>query len=363
MDLVDWDLAASTARRLVRPGPVLTRVEAAGAVAQMRELAEEATASVSSYTGLVPDPSLRVSTAVVDRPTWAAGNVAGLRVTLGPVLETLTAKRAGHAKGPGAGAVAAVGRRVTGVEIGGVLAFLSTRVLGQYEVFLPAADGDGRLSLVAPNIVEVERRLAVNARDFRMWVCLHEQTHRLQFTAVPWLKPHLIGLVGEMAEAADLDPQALLGRLREAIRTRDLRDDERVGGPLAVLQTPRQREISRRVQSLMTLLEGHADLVMDAVGPEVVPTVATIRDRFEQRRRHRGSPLDRLLRRLLGLDAKMAQYRVGGQFCRDIVRLADPARLRGVFASPDTLPTAAELTDPASWLARTAGERSSQPAG
>lgn len=368
MEWVDWNLASATAQRLSRPGPALAVTEAADVVSELRALADQATAHVAGYTGLLPDPVLHTTTAVLDRRGWAASNVAGLAITLTPMLDSLGARRAEHSGHDATGGLAgAVARRVIAVEIGSLLAFLSSRVLGQYEVFVPPEIGDGRLALVAPNIVDNERRLGVDSRDFRMWVCLHEQTHRLQFTGVPWLKGHLTELIGRLAQAADLDPQALLARLGAAVRDGvqatvrgrlgDARPDRdaRPGGLLAILQGPEQRAVAAEAQAFMTLLEGHADHVMDAVGPAVVPSVAIIRERFEERRRRGRSPIDLLLRRLLGLDAKLAQYRVGGAFCRAVARAGGAEALAAVFASPASLPTAAELRDPSAWLTRVVG--------
>jgi coenzyme F420 biosynthesis associated uncharacterized protein len=206
---------------------------------------------------------------------------------------------------------------------------------------------------VAPNIVEVERKLGVDPHDFRLWVALHEQTHHLQFTGVPWMHGHLLSLVGKLAEAADIDPSQLVARLKEAAG--QLRGGgERPGGLLSVLQSPAQRELAAQAQAFMTVLEGHADYVMDAVGPEVVPTVAHIREQFEQRRRRTGSPVEALLRRLLGFDAKLAQYRVGGAFFRAVDEQAGRSAVAAVWSGPDALPTAEELKDPAAWLRRTA---------
>ena len=174
---------------------------------------------------------------------------------------------------------------------------------------------------MAPNIAHAEQTLGVVPRDFRLWVCLHEQTHRSQFTAVPWLRGHLEAEVGAFIEATDLDPEVLADRVRSAVTA--LRGAVRDRGPDApsvveALQTPAQRVVLDRLQALMTLLEGHADQVMDAVGPRVVPTVTDIRSRFDTRRSG-GSPIDRFVRRLLGLDLKMQQYKQGGAFVRTVV--------------------------------------------
>ncbi len=347
-DLVDWDLATATGRRLVRPGPALPQAAADEIVAQLRTLATEAEAHVAEYTQLTPAAEMAANSpvAVVDRNEWIRANVAGLRVMSGPLLRKLDSRRTGKVG-------AAASRRVSGLQVGGLLAFLSSKVLGQYEVFgspdeLPQG---GRLLLVAPNIADVEDRLGVPTRDFRLWVCLHEQTHRLQFTAVPWLRAHLEGELEAFAEVTDLDPTAMAARMRNAFGALRRRE---AGSLIELLQTPEQKAVLDRLQALMTLLEGHADQVMDAVGPAVVPSVELIRERFE-RRRSGGSPLDRVIRRLLGLDMKLQQYRQGGAFVRAVVARVGVRGFNTVWESPQTLPTRAELAAPDAWLTRVLG--------
>lgn len=344
-ELVDWDLATSTGRRLTRPGPALTPASAEAVVADLRVLAEEAEEHVVSYTKLEPTGP-RAPVSVVDRGDWIDANVAGLRVMSRPLLSKLEGKQSGKIAG-------AAGRRVSGVQVGGLLAYLSSKVLGQYEVFGPTQGGagGGRLLLVAPNIADVERRLDVAPRDFRLWVCLHEQTHRVQFTAVPWLRGHLESELAAFAEVTELDPSAMAARLRAAAGTLRKREGTSI---LELLQTPEQRVVLDRLQALMTLLEGHADQVMDAVGPGVVPSVKAIRDRFEKRR-DGGSPLDRVIRRLLGLDLKMQQYRQGGAFVRAVVERVGVGGFNTVWESPQTLPTRVELAAPEAWLTRVLG--------
>jgi coenzyme F420 biosynthesis associated uncharacterized protein len=348
-ELVDWDLALSTAQRLAGPGPRVERAEADAVVLDLRCLADEAGGHVERYTRLTPHGA-PPPVVVVDRNEWARSNVAGLRAVTRPLLGKLS-ERAGP------GWTTSVGRRLTGVQIGVALAYLSTKVLGQYEVFLPESDGTGRLSLVAPNIVEVERILGVHPTDFRMWVCLHEQTHRLQFAAVPWLRGHLEAEVHAFAEVTDLEPGEILRRAREgvaAVRGAVLRSGDRPTSLLEAIQTPEQRVVLNRLQALMTLLEGHADQVMDAVGPKVVPSVAEIRRRFEVRR-DAASPIERLVRRLLGLDMKLRQYRQGGAFVRAVVDDVGVEAFNRVWTSPETLPTLAEFADPPRWMDRVLG--------
>ena len=351
MQLVDWEFATATATRLVPPGPRLDLAEATATVEDLRRLATEAEQHVAAYTGL-PAGEEGVGFAVVDRPGWIKSNVVGFADLVEPLLDTVVSSRMKNV-GP---VMSVVGPRATALEVGGLLAYMATRVLGQFELFGPApADGTkgGRLTLVAPNIVEVERRLAVDAHDFRLWVCLHEVTHRTQFAAAPWLHEHVRSLLRDYLAASDLDPSALIRRLGQAVR--GAADTARGRSQLSLLelvQTPEQRAVLDRVTGLMSLLEGHADVVMDGVGPQVVPTVETIRGRFEQRRRS-GSPLDKAVRRILGLDMKLRQYAEGAAFVRAVLDEVGMQGLNRVWESAEQLPDAAEIRDPAAWLTRT----------
>ena len=342
---VDWDLAAATAATLGRSGPAVSYDEAAEVVADLRRLADEAAEHVLAYTQLRPrvdDPGVRV----VDRRDWAAANIAGLREVVNPLTDRLTG-----GKGPGALATA-VGGRLTGVQAGTVLAYLSGRVLGQYEVF---STDPGQLLLVAPNIVDVERRLDADPHDFRLWVCLHEVTHRTQFTAVPWLRAHFLGEVQAFVDASQLDREQMLDRLRHGVAALAdaVRNPQSRTSVLDLVQTPAQRKVLERLTALMTLLEGHAEFVMDGVGPAVVPSVDEIRGKFNQRR-EAANPLERVLRKLLGIEVKLRQYAEGRKFVHTVVERVGMAGFNKVWQSPLTLPRVSELTDPDAWVARVA---------
>ncbi|HZI96845.1 MAG TPA: zinc-dependent metalloprotease [Actinomycetales bacterium] len=354
--LVDWEFAARTAARLVRPGPTVSRDEAHTAVEQLRAFATEATAHVSATTGLHAPAGEGVL--VVDRAGWATANVDAFRTLLAPAVARAAERRD---RQPNAVA-AAIGSRVTGAEVGSLLAFLASRVLGQYDVFGEAdtaADGTvaGRLLLVAPNVLQAEREMDVDARDFRMWVCLHEETHRAQFMANPWLRGHMVERSRALVEDLLGEPGAVVDRLTAALRhLPDLvRSGEAAGtGLIELVQTPEQRRALAELTAVMSLLEGHADVVMDDVGPQVVPSVAEIRRKFTRRRAGRGA-LDQLLRRLLGLEAKMRQYADGAVFVRTVVDKVGMESFNAVWTSAETLPAPEEIADPGAWVRRVHG--------
>jgi coenzyme F420 biosynthesis associated uncharacterized protein len=355
VQLVDWRLAAATGARLVPPGPSISLAEAVATVESLRAAADKADEHVAAITGLDAAKDSAV-TVVVDRPTWIRANVEGFALLVDPIVDSLVEQKPAALPGPVLGAV---GSRAAGLEVGVLLSYLGTKVLGQFELLGPprsAADetAPGRLTLVAPNVIAAERTLGAAPEDFRLWVCLHEVTHRTQFAAAPWLHQHVQGLLREFVLAAELDAPALLTRLRDAVSGAKAAGRGRGEASLVeLIQTPGQRQALDRLTGLMSLLEGHADVVMDQVGPDVVPTVREIRAAFDLRRKT-ANPLSKLIRRLMGLEMKLKQYAEGAEFVRAVIAEIGMDGLNTVWTAPDRLPTGAEIRDPARWLARAA---------
>ncbi|MGB7450455.1 MAG: zinc-dependent metalloprotease, partial [Ornithinimicrobium sp.] len=241
---------------------------------------------------------------------------------------------------------------VSGAEVAGLLSWVSTKVLGQYDL---APQGTPRLLLVAPNIMAAERELEVDPRDFRLWVCMHEETHRVQFTAVPWLRHHIIDSARSLSTSMVPTPAELNDRLGALVAGLPavLRGQTDI---TTLLANPQQRAQLAQLTAVMSLLEGHADVVMDEVGPEVIPSVADIRAKFTERRQGAGL-VDVLLRRLLGMEAKMRQYRDGAVFVRAVIDRVGVDGFNQVWTGPDTLPQASEIADPDAWVARVHHER------
>ncbi|MGL5827688.1 MAG: zinc-dependent metalloprotease [Nocardioides sp.] len=385
---VDWDLAVSVGSRMAGDGPATNRDQAAAVVAELRAGASRSVGLVGEFTGL--DAGERIAPVlVVNRAGWIQANADGFARLLDPLVAKLLARSAeagatGAATPQAVGAESAdhaesahepsardssadsgaqragraVGAKVAGAQLGLMFGFLGSKVLGQFD---PFADPVGRLLLVAPNIVHVERELGAVPADFRLWVCLHEETHRVQFTAVPWMRGHIFAEMAALVDSLDSSSvfdeglKRVSAGLRERFRAGDSRPARSVpgsGGSLAeLLRSPEQAAILDRLTGVMSLLEGHADVVMDGVGPSVIGTVREIRARFDERRTGAGS-VDRLVRRLLGLDAKMAQYRDGAKFVRAVVAKVGMADFNAIWASPEQLPSTAEIHDPAAWITR-----------
>ena len=338
--VVDWGFAATTGARLARPGPATTQYTRRQAVAELAESSKKAELPVREVTGLHTDgpvPDARI----VDRPQWVRAAAESMRVMTGG-----TDGPSGLIRG-----------RLTGAETGAVLAFISSGILGQYDPFTVEDGVAGKLLLVYPNIIAVERQLRVLPSDFRLWVCLHEVTHRVQFTASPWLAGYMSGNLAVMTRDAGDGLGDIAGRLATFVRDRRSGEppppgEEGMLGLLRAMQGDEQRQSLDRLLVLGTLLEGHADHVMDAVGPAVVPSVEAIRRRFDERRRRKQPPLQRVIRALLGFDAKLSQYTRGKAFVDAVVSRVGMARFNTVWAGPDTLPLPAEIDEPQRWIDR-----------
>ena len=344
---VDWGFAKATGRLLVQAGPTVLPAQAAEVVASLRSAAERARGPVAETAQMHSEGGS--AAVIVDRPGWIDANVDSLQSMLEPVIKAMLAKRKTPA--PASPVMLGVGGKVTGAEVGALTAFLASRILGQYDL---APDGTPRLLLVAPNVLRTETELGVNEADFRLWICMHEETHRVQFTAVPWLRQHVIDSARHLSQDLVPDPEHLGEQIRQIAH--NVPNALRSGGNglTDIFATAQQRAEIAKVTAIMSLLEGHADVVMDDVGPAIVPSVEHIRAKFQQRRQD-VTGVDKILRRLLGLEAKMRQYRDGAVFVREVTAKVGTDGFNAVWTSPETLPLPEEIENPPAWVQRVHG--------
>jgi coenzyme F420 biosynthesis associated uncharacterized protein len=319
---------------------------------------------ITAYTGLEPSegvPALEL----VDRSRWIAANLTTMR----PLLEPLT-ERMGSGLGPLSGMARSASGALIGVQVGVLTGMLSQRVLGQYDIALLDPAPRPRLLLVAPNLAQAARNLAVDHEELVRWVTIHEITHALQFGGAPWLREHLASMLRELMDSMQIEVDKdgggglrdllALGELAgkpdiSAMREKvaDLLAKARGGELLRITLGEDRWRLVEQMQATMSLIEGHAEHVMDAVGADLLPSLPRLRAAMTRRRQMRPLPW-RVLERLLGLELKMRQYEVGKRFCDAVVREAGPAGLIPAWRSPEGLPSSAELEAPLSWLARTA---------
>lgn len=356
---VGWETAVRVATwvggRTSSPAPYrpdLLQAEFADVTAQAEEL-------VAACTGLrSADGPARGR--VTDRAGWVRANVAGFQRLLGPHLDRLDPASRLGGLGPMAtllsGPVSAVGRQASGTQMGLVLGWLSTRVLGQYDLLLTEDDPEDQdiVYYVGPNVVALERAHGFDPHQFRLWLALHEVTHRCQFTGIPWMRDHFVSLVNEGIGSLEPDPGHVADAVRRAAaEVRAGRSPLAEHGALGLVATPEQLEGLQRIQALMSLLEGHGDITMDRAGAEAVPDAATFAEVLRKRRTS-AHGLSRLLQQLLGIEAKLRQYQEGEQFIEAVEGVGGPDLLARAWDGPELLPTLDEIRHPLRWIERVA---------
>ena len=346
--MVDWNLARQVARFAARSD------EVPDLGVDLVALAPELQASVIDHTRLEPAEPIPAAE-IIGRGAWTEANLASLSLLLEPVAQRLDHRLEGA--GPFAGALRLATGMTLAAEVGLLTGYMSQRVLGQYELALLAPDSPPRLVFVATNLRLAVAELGVDREGFLRWVTIHELTHALQFGAVPWLRSHLGGLLHRYLKTVDVRIQrGSAGGLPSLPDPSELVERFRDGGLAALVQTREQRGLMDRMQAVMAVIEGHAEHVMDAVAPALVPHHEGMRAAMDGRRRRRSAP-ERILQRLLGMELKLRQYELGKSFCDSVVAEGGIETLNGVWAGPEQLPTLTELEQPEVWLERAAAPR------
>jgi coenzyme F420 biosynthesis associated uncharacterized protein len=348
---VDWQLAERVAVRAAGREPFAESYLAHSLQHDFDEATAEAEELVAQATGL-RSLSGPARARVTDRQGWVRANVSSFQRLLRPITDKLGDRIGG-------GITSGVARRVGGVEVGMLLGWMSARVLGQYDMLViedPAEaslDDQDVVYYVGPNVLALEKRFAFPPKEFRLWLALHEVTHRAQFTGVPWLREHYLGLVQQTLESVDPDPKRFLDALGKVVD--DLRAGRKPlddGGIVTLLATPEQRLVLDKVGGLMSLLEGHGDITMDRAGADRIPSAHRFA-RVLRERRASANPAAKLVQRLIGLEAKINQYAQGERFIEEVERIGGgPDALDPVWRGASWLPTLAEIREPEEWLAR-----------
>jgi len=355
---VSWDVAERVATWVGSGNPLsgastsasVDPTTWAGLEQDFAEVTAKAELLVVEETGLQP-ASGSARARVVDRSGWVRTNLGSFERLLGPVLDQLeTTAVPGLLQGPA--------RAVAGAQLGTVLGWMSTRVLGQYDLLLAEGEDHGDfVSYVGPNIVALERRNGFPARQFRLWIALHEVTHRCQFTGVGWLRPYFLDLVDKVLGDMSPDPKRFAEALRRAASAaRQGRNPIQETGLLGLVASPEQLEVISKIQALMSLLEGHGDVTMDRAGSSAVSDARWF-SRVLRERRRRASPPARLLQQLLGIEAKMRQYERGERFIEAVEARGGRELLSRVWEGPEQLPTLEEIDHPEKWVSRAGSPR------
>ena len=316
---------------------------------------------VAGFTGLQA-PSDIPKVEAVRRGQWVQANIEGLRAVLEPAAakigDAIAAAQQDSMPEPSQAGVAQVLGQLSplllGAQVGTVLGTLAQQVLGQYDIAVPRPDGSGALLFVVPNIARFEKEWSLDPTDFRTWIAIHEVTHRFEF-ARPWALTRFRELIDDFTSTLTLD----VGELQQRLASLDPSNPESMQEMLAgedsmfgAVMDDEQRLKLRRVQAFMTAAEGYGDHVMHALGAQMLPSYARI---DEAMRRYRETEqVDPVFERLLGIEVKREQYRLGRAFCDTVVELTDEATLARMWDSAEALPSMPELEEPRLWLARSA---------
>jgi coenzyme F420 biosynthesis associated uncharacterized protein len=344
---VDWALAERVAVRVSGKEPFAESYYYDSLAPDFAEFSAQAEELVAETTGLRSlDGPARAR--VVDRADWIRANIASFQRLLRPLLDKFSDRL-------DASPMAPLAMKAAGAEVGVLLGWLSGRVLGQYDALIIEEDDptdQDMVYYVGPNILALEKMFAFPPREFRLWIALHEVTHRAQFTGVPWMRPHFRSLIEATMGAVDPDPKHLLDALSRAAGTvRSGQNPLADGGIMGLVASPDQRQVLDQVSGMMSLLEGHGDVTMDRAGKDLIPSA----DRFGRvlrERRQAAQGLTKLFQQLIGLDAKLAQYEQGEQFIAAVERVGGVHLLDRAWEEPANLPGIEEIRRPDLWIDR-----------
>ncbi len=388
---VDWDFARSVAEKIANREEsyehptVGTMLES-----DFAELTPQAEELVAAETGLVSQSGL-AKAQVTDRMGWVEANLASFDRLLRPLLGRLSEETDADAEtqseasklldsitealGPwgdrlrptvdaigetvgGAvnGATSYIGPKVAGAEVGALLGWMSGRVLGQYDLLIiedERPEDQDWVYYVGPNIAGLEKRFGFEPREFRLWIAIHECTHRAQFTGVPWLRPYFLSLVNELLDSVDPDPKKVMETVRDLVNDRRAGNGPSLadGGLSVLLASPEQRVVLDKVTGLMSLLEGHGDITMDRAAGDLIPSQERFHKVLSDRRKN-SSGISKLVLRLTGMEAKMAQYEEGEEFVKAVETAGGRELFDQVWEGPENLPTIDEIRSPDLWIAR-----------
>jgi len=341
--LVDWGTAVQTGRRVAGSGPQTAAVERARMREDLVEVVPYAETLIQEFTGLTAEGGFRSRPWLMSRSEWIGANVNGLQRLLEPLAARVLPEGTPRSD---------FRRKALGAQVGGLLGYVSRKVLGQYDAFLPP-DDDGLLYFVGPNLIEVERRFELPRRDFRLWVSIHEVTHRVQFGSTPWLRGYLESMIGRYLETVQVDSREVMAQIRRAADAIRAGADWRGMNGILLMMNDEQRALFSRMQSLMTLLEGHASYVMNAVGEDRVDDLGRMRGALQQRRRSGG--VEKVFQQAIGFETKVKQYASGERFVRQVIEEAGMEAFNRVWQDEANLPRPEEIEEPSRWVGRVAG--------
>ena len=231
-------------------------------------------------------------------------------------------------------------------------------MLGQYDLLIIEDDrpeDQDMVYYVGPNVMALEHKHGFDPHQFRLWLALHETTHRAQFTGIEWLRPHFLGLVQDALDAAEPDLEHFKLVAKQVLDARRRGEDPLADGGLpALLATPEQKAVLDRIGGMMSLLEGHGDITMDRAGADHIPDASRFA-RVLRHRRNSAKGVSKLVQRVIGIEAKLNQYAAGEAFIETVEARGGPELLNRVWECSERLPTMTEVRNPQQWIDRLNG--------
>jgi coenzyme F420 biosynthesis associated uncharacterized protein len=310
---------------------------------------------VAEYTGLKVQ-GLPEKVEVFTQQDWIEANIVSFRFLFDPISERYV-RMLEELETEGGATAGRTARRfaktLLSAQVGIIMGYLSRNVLGQFDLSLPEPDKGGKLYVVEPNIMRVQHELGVEGMEFRMWITLHEVTHSFEFHCNRWLRPYMMSSMQDYLNSIDWKGMTRPDFFRR-IREQNVSEGDalKAGGLISIIATPEQRAILARLQAVMSVLEGYSNHVMDQVGMQLLPSYDDLKDRFDRRRESK-SAAEKLFQRLIGINLKMQQYKIGQKFVDAVVEAEGIEFLNKVWDSAERMPTIDEIGNPSAWIERT----------
>jgi len=343
--LIDWRSASQVARTVAGAGPTGTPEERDALRDSLWSAVTSAEELVSGFTGMTSQgPGPRAW--AMGRGDWVDANMRSIERSIEPMLVRTVEAHAGRGSAEGR----KLRNKALGAQIGGLFGYVSRKVMGQFDPFLPP-DDDGLIYFVGPNILEVEGRFGLKPEDFRKWISLHEVTHKVQFSHANWLRGHVLTSLDSYIQMTQLDVKKMAENLARLLGEIRGGSQQKTLGVMYALMTPEQRAVFLRMQATMALVEGHASYVMNGVAERAgIETLSHMKNMLASRRSVGG--LEKTFQQAIGFDQKIRQYGTGEAFVSYVVEKAGMEVFNRVWTSPATLPHTEEIAEPDRWLAR-----------
>jgi len=343
---VDWDLARRVAIRISERRPSNSSYHYATLAPDFERFTAQAEQLVAEETGLHSHMGAARGR-VADRPMWIEANIDSFQRLLRPLAGKLASKEKSF--------LGEFGIKASGAEMGMLLGWMAGRVLGQYDLLIVEDENpedQDMVYYVGPNVLALESKYGFPPEEFRLWLALHECTHRAQFTGIPWLRSHFLSLVNKTLESVDPDPEMFRDAAKKIIEARKSGEDLFEDGGLPTLFTsPEQRETLNQISGMMSLLEGHGDVTMDRAGAKHITNADLFAQTFRARR-NSAKGLTRIFQKIAGFEAKLNQYQAGENFIEEVESLGGTELLNRAWEQPDNLPNLDEIKSPQDWVNR-----------